>query len=131
MGPFSHVSSDPDDTTTLQSQLEDAADGASDGVEAPARAPRPTIGDPVALLRHLDVSGQFHRDGRVGRIYHRGQVSLRENVPTDSLHISVDGNRVSAHIDAVSPLTADSSGRSRYSATRTVAHNLAGDGARL
>ena len=117
---------DDEHATTLQSRLEDATDDASEEVEAVADAREPSIGDPVALLRHLDVSGQFHRDGPVGRLYHLGQVSLRENVPNDCLHVAVDGNRVLAHIDVVSPLTEDAHGRSRYSATRTVAHNLAG-----
>jgi GNAT superfamily N-acetyltransferase len=107
---------------TLQSDLEE--EDADAGTPAPAAAP--TIADPVALLRHLDVSGHFHRDGRMGRIYHAGMVSLREDVPTDSLHVSVDGNRVTAHVDEVSPLAVDPDGPSRYSVPRAVAHNLSG-----
>ncbi len=100
------------------------------GDAEPDRAPAPessdqTIGDPVALLHHLHVSGRFHRDGPFGRVFHRGTVSLRENVPTDSLHVSVDGNHVSAHVDGVSPLT-DGPGRSRYSLRRALLHNVAG-----
>jgi hypothetical protein len=105
---------------TLQSDLEDAE--ATAGLPAGA----PTIADPVALLRHLELSGRFHRDSRVGRMYHPGMVSLRENVPTDSLHVSVDGNRVTAHVDEVSPLAVEADGQSRYSVPRTVAHNLSG-----
>jgi hypothetical protein len=57
------------------------------------------IADPVALLRHLDAGGHCHRDSRVGRMYHTGMVSLREDVPTNSLHVSVDDNRMTAHVD--------------------------------
>jgi len=89
-------------------------------------AGEPTIADPVALLHHLDASGHFHRDSRFGRLFHRGMVSLRENVPTDSLHVSVDGNRLAAHVDRVSPLVARSDGESGYSVRRAAAHNLAG-----
>ncbi len=107
-------------SATLQTGFESAA---KDGIEPGAL---PSIANPVALLRRLDVSGRFHRDGPFGRIYHRGQVSLRENVPSNSLHIALHGNHLSAHVDVVSPLHADPRGRSRYSAPRTVAHNLAG-----
>ncbi|MBA3748549.1 MAG: hypothetical protein H0W96_13810, partial [Solirubrobacterales bacterium] len=86
----------------------------------------PKIADPAALLRHLDASGHFHRDSRAGRMYHPGMVSLREAVSTDSLHVSVDDNRVMAHVDDASPLVVENEGRSRYSAPRAVAHNLAG-----
>jgi NRPS condensation-like uncharacterized protein len=85
-----------------------------------------TIADPIALLRHLDVSGRFHRDSRFGRAFHRGMVSLRENVPTDSLHVVVDGNRVAAHVDGVSPLAAPSQGGAPYSLRAALTHNLAG-----
>ena len=84
------------------------------------------IADPVALLRHLDASGRFHRDSSFGRLFHRGMMSLRENVSTESLHISVDDNRVKAHVDAVSPLDAQAEGSSRYSLRRAVMHNLVG-----
>lgn len=107
--------------TTLQARLED--DG---GVErAVPTVAGPTIADPVALLRQLDASGHFHRDSSFGRLFHRGMVSLRENVPNESLHVSVEGNRVSAHVDEVSPLEADE-GPSRYSLRRAVLHNLVG-----
>lgn len=105
-----------DESSTLQARLEGADAGAA----------APTIADPAGLLRHLDVSGHFHRDGRLGRAYHPGTVSLREDVPTDSLHVSVDDNRVMAHVDEVSPLAEASDGPSRYSVPRAAAHNLAG-----
>src|ERR1700710_1575768 len=82
------------DTETLQSRLEHSEDGEPEGLST-ARSDA-TIADPAALLAHLDHSGHFHRDGRIGRVFHRGMVSLRENVETESLHVSIDGNRVSA-----------------------------------
>ncbi len=114
-----------DESATLQSLLEAAGTGRPDGSGA-AQDAEPTVTDPVALLRHLDVSGHFHRDGPLGRLFHRGMVSLRENVPTDSLHVSVEDNRMAAHVDGVSPLVERSGGGSGYSLRRAVAHNLFG-----
>jgi NRPS condensation-like uncharacterized protein len=120
------VSSAGDESATLQSRLEVARRDGSDAA-APAHADAaPPVADPVALLHHLDVSGRFHRDSRLGRLYHPGEVSLRENVPTNSLHLSVDDNRVKAHVDGVSPLATRSRGSSKYSLRRALAHNLAG-----
>lgn len=111
-----------DRTHTLQARLEDA-DGSD---RAAAAADDLTIADPVTLLRHLDASGRFHRDSAFGRLFHRGMVSLRENVARQSLHISIEGNRLAAHVDEVSPLDAEGDGPSRYSLRRALAHNLAG-----
>jgi hypothetical protein len=119
--PFG-VAAAEEETTTLQTRLE-AAQGADEAGGAPAVPP--SIADPAALLAHLDATGHFHRDSRAGRIYHAGMVSLRENRPTDSLHVSVDDNHVKAHVDHASPLV-ESEGRSRYSVPRAVVHNLAG-----
>ena len=113
-----------EEPATLQTRLEQADERAQDD-----RAPGPAdarIADPVDLLQRLDDSGHFHRDSPFGRIFHRGMVSLRENVATDSLHVSVDGNRVTAHVDDVSPLALDAGGRSRYSIRRAAQHNLVG-----
>ena len=112
-----------EDAATLQTQLEADEDATrADGVAVgPA-----TVADPAALLAHLDASGHFHRDSRAGRIYHPGMVSLRENVPTDSLHVSVDDNRLKAHVDHASPLAVTETGTSRYSVPRALVHNLAG-----
>jgi NRPS condensation-like uncharacterized protein len=107
-------------SATLQSRLEVAAE------DPRGSAPDATIGDPVALLHHLDVSGRFHRDSRFGRLFHRGMVSLRENVAANSLHVSVDGNRVAGHVDRVSPLAVTDGPRSSYSVRRALAHNVAG-----
>ena len=52
-------------------------------------------------------------------------VSLRENVPTDSLHVSVDGNHLKAHVDHASPLV-ENEGGSRYSVPRALVHNVVG-----
>lgn len=111
-------------TETLQSRLERSEDGEPEGMLT-ARSDA-TIADPAALLAHLDLSGHFHRDGRIGRVFHRGMVSLRENVERDSLHVSIDGNRVSAHVDEASPLDLGSERSSGYSIRRTLVHNLAG-----
>lgn len=114
-----------DAPATLQTRLEDDGESGPDGGgPAPATAD-PTIADPVAFLRHLDVSGRFHRDSRLGRLYHRGQISLRENVQNDSLHIAIEDNRLRAHVDAESPLEAGPDGSS-YSLRRAMAHNVAG-----
>lgn len=104
---------------TLQSGLE------ASGTAEPA-ADAVSITDPAALFRHLDASGRFHRDTGIGRLFHPGQVSLRENVPNDSLHVVVEGNRVSAHVDRVSPLVVQPAGPSRYSVRRAAAHNVVG-----
>ena len=109
---------------TLQSRLEVSEDGEPQGLLT-AR-PDATIADPAALLAHLDHSGHFHRDGRMGRLFHRGMVSLRENVETSSLHVSIDGNHVSAHVDEASPLDLRSDRSSGYSIRRALVHNLAG-----
>ncbi len=80
----------------------------------------------VELLRELDGSGRFHRDNGIGRVFHPGQLSLRENETTNSLHVVIRGNRVAAHVDLVSPLGLRPQGPSRYSVRRAVAHNLVG-----
>lgn len=112
-----------DESGTLQSRVE-AAGSSGDGAGAPSA--EPPISDPVALFRHLDVSGRFHRDSLFGRVFHRGMVSLRENVPINSLHVVVDDNRVAAHVDRVSPLSTRSQGETTYSVRQAAMHNLAG-----
>lgn len=79
-----------------------------------------------SLIRSLEASERFRRDGRLGGIFHPGRVSYRELSPRDSLHIIVDGNRVSAHVDEVCPLRRGRGGVVRYSWLRVVAHNLSG-----
>jgi len=112
---------------TLQARLGDetepspAAAAPDDGARTP-----PPVSDPVALLRHLVASGRFHQDSGFGRIFHPGKASFRENLPTDSLHLLVQGNRLAAHVDRVSPLGIRPERPSRYSLRRATAHNVAG-----
>ncbi|HWI05435.1 MAG TPA: hypothetical protein VNT52_16640, partial [Acidimicrobiales bacterium] len=94
-------------------------------VEAPAReqpAKAPTLADPVAYLRRLLSSGRFHKDSGLGRIYHPGCVSLRENAPADSLHVVIHDDHISAHVDRVSPLGE----KPGYSFHRAALHNAVG-----
>ena len=109
-----------DDPPTIEAQLQVA------GRSHDADWATPTVEDPVALLRHLEESNRFHRDAGLGSIYHVGSVSLRENVALNSLHIIVEGNRIAAHVDLVSPLGLQEGGPSRYSLRRATAHNLVG-----
>ena len=105
---------------TLQARLgDDAEDDTADAAPTP-------VSDPVALLRHLVASGRFHQDSGFGRIFHPGKASFRENLPTDSLHVLVQGDRLAAHVDRVSPLGIRPDGPSRYSLRRAAAHNVAG-----
>lgn len=87
-----------------------------------------TTDDPAALLRELEESGRFRRDTRMGSMFHRGQVSLREVSPTHSLHITIGkGNRVSVHVDRYSPLASTQpEQRARYALHRVAAHNVTG-----
>jgi len=102
---------------TLQSRL--AEDDSS-----PDAAP--ALRDPVAFLRRLVASGRFHRDSGFGRIYHPGSISLRENSPTDSLHIVLHGDHISAHVDRVSPLDGRPDEPTRYNVRRAAVHNVVG-----
>ena len=85
----------------------------------------------TTLCQALEESGRFWRDRGLGNIYHRGKVSFRELSPTDSTHIVIDGTRVSAHVDLVSPLKRRADGTVRYSVPRVVVHNLLGMGSDL
>lgn len=80
----------------------------------------------AGLFRDLEASGVLRRDTGIGRIYHPGAVSYRETTAEDALHVIVRGDRISAHIDRVSPVRLDQEGAARYSLWRTVLHNLAG-----
>lgn len=111
---------------TLQSLLSVAPP--DDGAGPPAT---PALHDPVGLFHHLEASRRFHRDRWLGRIFHPGAVSLRENVRNNSLHITVIGNRVAAHVDRVSPLGVRSERRARYALGRVALHNVSGMAADL
>lgn len=84
-----------------------------------------STGDPIGLVRDLEASGRFHKDTGFGRIFHPGRVSFREKKPADALHILIDDNRVSAHIDKRSPLKLKDS-ESRYAIPAIFAHNVTG-----
>ncbi len=110
----------------------------SDGGPHRATAPKggddaavPTAAEPLSLYRALEASDRFHRDSRVGGIFHHGKISFRDRSPTDSLHVILDGDRVSVHIDDVSPLRCRPDGSFRYSWSRVLAHNVAGSVADL
>ena len=76
------------------------------------------------LLKALETDRRFRRDSVLGGIFHPGKISYREVSANDSLHILIDGNKVSAHVDDVSPLRVRADGSSRYAWGRVVAHNL-------
>ena len=80
----------------------------------------------LGLAAALESTGRFHRDTGLGRFLRRGKISLRELSSTDSLHVVIDGEDVSAHVDRVSPLKRRRDGSARYTLPRVVAHNVAG-----
>ncbi|MGH9178069.1 MAG: hypothetical protein ACRD0N_05890 [Acidimicrobiales bacterium] len=108
------------DPATLQSLLT-----ARKGADRDAPVSDSLLEDPVELFHHLETSRGFHRDSGLGRLFHPGATSLRENVRTNSLHVTIDDNRVSAHVDRVSPLGSRQE-RARYSLARVALHNLSG-----
>ncbi|MDQ6927227.1 MAG: HAD-IB family hydrolase [Actinomycetota bacterium] len=91
-----------------------------------------TVADPERLIGELEATGRFHRDSRLGAMFHPGKVSLREVSPTESLHITIGPDkRASAHVDRHSPLRSTRRGRYRYSPARVAMHNLSGASANL
>ncbi|MFP5376793.1 MAG: hypothetical protein ACLGIO_08440 [Acidimicrobiia bacterium] len=125
--------------TTAERRAGDAGGGGRTLQESLARRPRRRRGpvddhildDRAALFRELESSRRFHRDRVIGRVFHPGAVSFRENVRNNSLHIIIEGNRVSAHVDRVSPLDPRPERRSRYALGRVALHNLSGMAADL
>ena len=85
-----------------------------------------TTPDPLGLIRALDANDRFQRDTRLGAIFHPGKVSYRETSPTNSLHILIDGNHVSAHVDEVSPLKCTPDGAAHYAWGPVLVHNVVG-----
>lgn len=81
---------------------------------------------PDVLVQSLEASGRFRRDTGLGGLYHWGKISYREVARRDSLHVIIDGNRVSAHVDEISPLSVEPGGARRYSFWAIVAHNISG-----
>ncbi len=85
------------------------------------------------LLKALEANPRFRRDSLLGGIFHLGRISYREVSTTDSLHIVIAGEQVSAHVDEISPLRVQADGSSRYAWGQVLAHNLLvliGDAAR-
>lgn len=76
------------------------------------------------LLKALEANPRFRRDSLLGGIFHVGRISYREVSATDSLHILIAGERISAHVDEVSPLRLRADGSCRYAWGRVLAHNL-------
>lgn len=77
------------------------------------------------VFAELDRSAPFHRDSALGRIFHPGTVSFRQIRTDDSLHITVSPeNRVTVHVDRLSPLAVRPGRPCRYSLLRAVAHNV-------
>ncbi len=92
-------------------------------LDPPTTAPDMSLA-PCDLLKALEANPRFRRDSLLGGIFHLGKTSYREISPTDSLHIVIDGERVSAHVDEVSPLRLRADGSSRYAWGRVMTHNL-------
>lgn len=80
----------------------------------------------MSLIRALEASGRFRRDGRISGIFHPGRISFREASARNSLHIVIDGAQVSAHVDEVCPMKCGPDGSWSYSWPRVIAHNLSG-----
>ena len=80
---------------------------------------------PRELITALEANPRYRRDSLLGGIFHPGWISFRELSPVDSVHIVIRGERVSAHVDEVSPLVLRTDGTIRYSWGRVVAHNVA------
>lgn len=100
---------------------EDPASSAHEGEIGAIMATSPDV-----LVKTLDASERFRRDTGIGRLYHWGKISFREVASTNSLHVIIDGNRVSAHVDEISPLRCERGGTGRYSLWAVVAHNVSG-----
>lgn len=78
------------------------------------------------LLAALEGSDQFRRDSALGALFHHGKSSFRERLATESLHLVVDGDRLSAHVDDVCPLNLSGRRRSQYAYARVLVHNMRG-----
>ena len=89
--------------------------------------------DPDAVVDRLLSTGRFCIDTRAGRILHPATRSLRELSNRESLHVSLAGELVTAHLDRISPLVRADSGKRqcRYSISRIAAHITGRLGARL
>ena len=111
---------------TVQDHLEDARRHRPRRMAPGDGESRSRSTDPGGVLLEMEADGRFHRDRGLGRIYHLRGVSFRESQPANSLHVTVHGNRLGAHVDRVSPLGIKDEQEPRYSLRRAAKHNLAG-----
>jgi len=98
---------------------------------------RPHDGEavPGGLFQNLATDGRFRRDSWWGRVLHPRTVSYREARATDSVHLVVNDDKVSVHIDRFSPLAVQG-GTSwrRYAPLRMLVHavvDVAGEASNL
>jgi hypothetical protein len=82
------------------------------------------VHDHQAFLQALLSSGTFGLDRAVGRVFHRGTISLREVSSKAGLHLCVGrNNSVDVHVDVVPPVVGTTpTGRCRYAPGRVTAH---------
>ncbi|MDQ6798118.1 MAG: hypothetical protein M3011_08905, partial [Actinomycetota bacterium] len=91
----------------------------------PAPAPGAADGTYAGLFQNLAPDGRFRRDSRLGRLFHPRTVSYREARATDSVHLVVNDDKVSVHIDRFSPLAVQgTTSWRRYAPVRMLAHGL-------
>lgn len=117
--------------TGARVRMRHVSDSCETSVTAALDAATGAAADVPSLERALDANPRFRRDSAMGRIFHPGRVSFREISTRDSLHVIIDGARVSAHVDEISPLDCNPATARQYRWDRVVAHNLAGIAADL
>ena len=66
-------------------------EGIERGLSPEAARAEALVTDALARVRRR--WRRFHRDSGIGRLFHPGRLSLRENVPSNSLHVVVEDNR--------------------------------------
>jgi hypothetical protein len=83
-----------------------------------------TTHDGTAFFADLLADPRFCIDIPAGALLHPGSTSVREISTGDGLHLSLEaGNKVSAHIDAISPAVGrDATKRCRYDPVAAAAH---------
>ena len=82
------------------------------------------VQDEQAFLHALLSTGRFGVDRAVGRMFHRGSISLREVSSKSGLHLSFNRDRgVDVHVDIVPPVVGTTpDGKCRYGVGRVSAH---------
>lgn len=91
-------------------------------------------GQADALADKLMATDRFCVDSTLGRILHPGAYALRELSNRESLHLSFYRDRMTAHLDRLSPLSgtdSEGNGHCTYSAPRIAIHILGRLGAGL